>query len=123
MTAVARYRVTKVFADFVPGRGNPSTLKVRFTVNGFGLLLDEPNVYVHYVRPNGRLARTVRLGKARGPCGRITRTSKRALFAFSAERGRWILQFDTNALYQRATQKSRFVWVRKPVEVYRRSRR
>ena len=119
-TAVTRYRVTKVFADFFPGRGNPSSLRVRFTVNGFGLLRRRPPVYLHYVRPSGRLARTVRLGTARGTCGKIRRTRERRLFGFRPERGRWILQFDTNPSYRRATQRSRFIWVRKPVEVFRR---
>ncbi len=119
-TAITRYRVTKVFADFFPGRGNPSTLRVRFTVNGFGLLRRRSPVYLHYVRPNGAHARTVRLGVARGTCGKIRRTAERRLFGFRPERGRWILQFDTNATYRRATQRSRFIWVRKPVEVFRR---
>ncbi len=120
-SAVTRYRVSKVFADFAPGRGNPVTLRVRFTVHGFGLLRRNAPVYVHYVRPNGRVRRTVRLGRSRGTCGLIRRSARRRLFPFSAERGRWILQFDTNPRYRRASQRSRFVWVRKPVEVFRRS--
>jgi hypothetical protein len=119
-TAVTRYRVSKVFADFTPGTGNPATLRVRFSVNGFGLLKRNPTVYVHYVRPNGKVRRTVRLGRARGTCGKIERTARRRLFGFRAERGRWILQFDTNRTYRKATQRSTFVWVRKPVEVFAR---
>lgn len=119
-TAITRYRVTKVFADFFPGRGNPASLRVRFTVNGFGLLRRRPPVYLHYVQPDGELARTLRLGIARGTCGKIRRTAERRLFRFPPQRGRWILQFDTNATYRRATQRSRFIWVRKPVEVFRR---
>ena len=118
--ATTRYRVSKVFADFAPGRGNPATLRVRFRVNGFALRRRKPSVYVHYVRPNGRVRRSVRLARARGTCGRIDRTRLRRLFPFEAEAGRWILQFDTNARYRRATQRSRFVWVRKPVVVSRR---
>lgn len=117
VSAVTRYRVTKVFADFSPGRGNPARLRVRFTVNGFGLLRARAPVYLHYVRPNGRVRRTVRLGTARGTCGLITRTRLRRLFGFSAQRGRWVLQFDTNRTYRRANQSSKFIWVRKPVRV------
>jgi hypothetical protein len=119
-TAVTRYRVSKVFADFTPGTGNPATLRVRFSVHGFGLLKRGSTVFVHYVRPNGKVRRTVRLGRARGTCGKIDRTARRRLFGFRAERGRWILQFDTNRAYRKATQRSKFVWVRKPVEVFAR---
>jgi len=119
-TATTRYRATRVFADFAPGKGNPSTLRVRFTVNGFGLLSEKAAVYLHYVRPSGRVARTVRLGKVRGACGAIRRTKPRRLFPFEAERGEWVLQFDTNKRYERATARSRFAWVRKPVQVFNR---
>ncbi|MDQ3849305.1 MAG: hypothetical protein M3296_01635, partial [Actinomycetota bacterium] len=120
-TAVAQtsYQVTKVFADFAPGRGNLATLRVRFAVNGFALLRARPGVFLHYVRPNGRVRRTVRLGTARGNCGHIKRTGRRRLFPFRAEPGRWILQFDTRRRYRRARQSSRFIWVRKPVQVFR----
>jgi hypothetical protein len=119
-SAVTRYRVTKVFADFSPGRGNPSTLRVRFTVNGFNLLRRPATVYLHYVRPNGKARRTISLGAAKGTCGVIRRTARRPLFPFTAERGRWILQFDTNKTYKRATQRAKYVWVRKPVQVFNR---
>jgi hypothetical protein len=36
-TATTRYRSTKIFASFKPGSGNPATLRVRFTIFGFGL--------------------------------------------------------------------------------------
>jgi hypothetical protein len=58
-------------------------------------------VYLHYVRPNGKLKRTVRLGRAQGVCGEIARTSRRKLFPFRAERGTWHLQFDTRKRYRR----------------------
>jgi len=119
-TALTRYRATKVFADFAPGAGDPATLRVRFAVNGFGLLRQEASVYLHYVRPNGKVRRTVRLGTARGTCGVIRRTKLRRLFPFDAENGDWILQFDTNKSYRRATTKSKFAWVRKPVQVFSR---
>lgn len=116
-TAITRYRVTKVFADFSPDTGNPASLRVRFSVNGFGLLKRSSTVYVHYVRPNGKVRSTISLGKARGTCGLIRQTARKRLFPFSAERGRWVLQFDTNKSYKRATSKSKFVWVRKPVKI------
>ncbi len=116
--ASTRYRTTKIFADFDPDSGDPKTLTVRFAVNGFGLLRRHASVYLHYVSPGKKVRRTVRLGTALGTCGVIRRTRERHLFPFPAERGRWILQFDTNKKYTRATSKSPYIWVRKPVEIF-----
>lgn len=116
-TAVTSYRSTKIFANFKPDSGNPATLLVRFTVNGFGLVQRRAPVYVHYVSPKGKERRTVRLGTATGVCGRIDRTRERHLFPFEAERGKWILQFDTRRQYERATSRRRTPWVRKPVQI------
>lgn len=117
-TASAHYRTSKVFADFAPRSGDPQSLMVRFTINGFGLIRRQASVYLHYVAPNGRSRRDVRLGTARGTCGKIAASRLRHLFPFPAERGRWILQFDTNKTYTRATSRSPYIWVRKPVEVF-----
>jgi hypothetical protein len=117
-SASTRYRTTKVYADFEPDAGDPKTLTVRFSVNGFGLLRRHASVYLHYVSPGRKVRRTVRLGTALGTCGVIRRTRERHLFPFPAERGRWILQFDTNKKYTRATSKSPYIWVRKPVVIY-----
>lgn len=121
VTAITRFRVTKVFADFAPGKGNPATLRVRFSINGFGLLKKHAPVYLHYVHPSGKLARTIKLGNVTGTCGKIDKTRLHRLFPFSAEKGTWVLQFDTNSKYVKAKQSSPFVWVRKPVQVFRRS--
>ncbi|MBA3747163.1 MAG: hypothetical protein H0W96_06665 [Solirubrobacterales bacterium] len=117
-TISTRYRTTKIFADFTPDSGDPKTLTVRFSVNGFGLLKRRPSVYLHYVSPSGKIRRDVRLGTAVGTCGKITKTRERHLFPFPAERGRWVLQFDTNKTYRRATSESNYIWVRKPVEIF-----
>jgi hypothetical protein len=116
--ASTRYRTTKVYADFDPDSGDPKTLTVRFSVNGFGLLRRHASVYLHYISPGGKVRRDVRLGTALGTCGVIRKTRERHLFPFPAERGRWILQFDTNKKYTRATSKSPYIWVRKPVEIF-----
>jgi hypothetical protein len=117
-TAEIRYRTSKVFADFTPDTGNPKTLQVRFSLSGFGLLRAHPTVYLHYVSPTGKARRTINLGTAHGTCGRIEQTRRRHLFPFAAERGRWVLQFDTSKTYSRATSKSKYIWVRKPVEIF-----
>ena len=116
--ATTRYRTTKVYADFDPDSGDPKTLTVRFSINGFGLLRRHASVYLHYISPGGKVRRDVRLGTALGTCGVIRKTRERHLFPFPAERGRWILQFDTNKKYTRATSKSPYIWVRKPVEIF-----
>ncbi len=95
--ASTQFTVTQLKADFSPSSGDPKKLKVRFSVAGFALATPNPDVYVHYVDPRGKLKQTVRLGKATGQCGRIERTAKRRLFPFSSPRlGKWQLQFDTS---------------------------
>ena len=121
-TAQTTYRSTRIFASFRPRNGNPSTLRVRFSIFGFGLVQRRAPVYLHYVRPGGKLARTIRLGTATGVCGAIAQTRERRLFPFEAARGVWILQFDTRRKYERATFKRRTPWVRKPVEIFSRNR-
>jgi hypothetical protein len=120
-TAQTSYRSTRIFASFRPRSGNPSTLKVRFSIFGFGLVQRRAPVYLHYVRPDGTSARTIRLGTATGVCGAITQTRERRLFPFEASKGVWILQFDTRSKYERATLKRRTPWVRKPVEIFSRA--
>lgn len=123
-SASTRYRATKVFADFSPGAGNPTRLRVRFSVAGFGLARPRASVYLHYVRRStGKVSRTIRLGTARGTCGVIRRTKRRRLFPFTPAPGTWILQFDTVERYTRATSRRTTPWVRKPVEVFTRRRR
>ena len=117
-SAETSYRATRIFASFRPRKGDPSTLKVRFSIFGFGLVQRRAPVYLHYVRPGGRVARTIRLGTATGVCGAITQTRERRLFPFEAAKGVWILQFDTRRKYERATFKRRTPWVRKPVEIF-----
>lgn len=116
------YRATRIYANFAPRSGNPSTLKVRFSINGFGLVKRRSPAYLHYVRPNGKAARTIKLGTATGTCGAIKRTKRRRLFPFNASKGVWILQFDTRRTYARATSKRRTPWVRKRVEIFARRR-
>ena len=98
--AATRFRVSRFRAECEPSRGDPATLRVRFSVFGFG----RPGhpIYVHYLRPGGALTQTVRLGMTRGVCGSITRTRMRRLFPFRPTAGRWRLQFDTRRTYRRS---------------------
>jgi len=91
-TVVRHLRVTTFGASFAPKASSPSAY-VRFSAFGFG---PGRAVYVHYLRPDGSAADTVRLGATRGACGSIKRTSKRRLFPFKPRPGLWRLQFDTS---------------------------
>jgi len=104
------FSVTPFFADFNPGSGNPKKLRVRFKVFGFGLVDTNPLVYLHYVRPNGKLKRTIKLGRAQGACGTIKRTPRKKLFPFHAERGHWKLQFDTHRRYRKGQAGANFLF-------------
>ncbi len=112
--ATATFRSARVLADFSPGNGNPSTLRVRFSAYGFGIATATgqpmPKVYAHYVDPKGKVRRTITLGTGSAPCGTIARTKLRKLFPFSPRAGKWTLQFDTNAAYHRGTGVSRFLF-------------
>jgi hypothetical protein len=99
--ASTRLPITRFHASFSPATGDPATMLVRFSVDGFGLLDAQPNVYVHYVGPNGRVRETVELGMARGVCGHLAPTSPRRLFPFRARAGTWTLQFDTRKRYRK----------------------
>lgn len=121
-TARTTYRASRIHADFAPRRGDPSRLRVRFTINGFGLVKRRAPVYLHYVRPGGKLERTIRVGRSGGVCGSIKQKVFRRLFPFKTTKGVWILQFDTRRKYERATSERRTPWVRKPVEIFSRNR-
>src|SRR3954452_23545836 len=99
--AATRYRVSRFVAEFAPARGNPATLRVRFSVFGFG----RPGlpIYVHYLAPRGVTSRTLLLGHTRGVCGSISRTRTRRLFPFRPGPGRWRLQFDNRRSYRKAS--------------------
>ena len=104
--ASSSFRVSAFRALFTPARGNPRQLRVRFSV--FGMLSPQLPVYLHYLRPDGTVARTIYLGRTKGDCGSVPQTRKRKLFPFGARGGRWLLQFDTASKYD-ATARPRIV--------------
>jgi hypothetical protein len=112
------FTVSRLFANFSPAQGNPSTLRVRFNVFGFALQgASRPPVYVHYLRPgSGSLARTVRLGTAGESCGHL-QTKRRRLFGFTPRRGTWKLQFDTSKTFRRGSSRSSFLYYALGVKV------
>jgi hypothetical protein len=111
VAAQSQFTVTRLKANFTPSEGDPTKLRVRFSVAGFGLAMHDPDVYVHYVTPKGKLKQTVRLGKATGQCGRIARTAKRRLFPFHRPAlGKWQLQFDTSKSFTKGVEGSKFLF-------------
>ena len=111
LIASSMFTVTRLKANFTPSSGDPKKLRVRFSVAGFGLATHNPNVYVHYIAPGGKLEQTIRLGKATGQCGRITQTAKRRLFPFAAPKlGKWQLQFDTSKSFAKGVTGSKFLF-------------
>jgi hypothetical protein len=111
LAASTTFTVTRLKATFSPSKGDPTKLKVRFSVAGFGLATHNPDVYVHYITPKGTLKQTIRLGKATGQCGRIARTAKRRLFPFRAPAlGKWQLQFDTTRSFTKGVTGSDFLF-------------
>lgn len=111
LSASSVFTVTRLKANFTPSTGDPKKLKVRFSVAGFGLAMEHPDVYVHYITPAGKLKETIRLGKATGQCGRIVRTAKRRLFPFTVPKlGKWQLQFDTSKRFTKGVTGSSFLF-------------
>jgi len=120
-SATTQFTLSQFAADFTPARGDPDRLRVRFHVVGFGLDPAAPNplVYLHYVRPDGHLRKTVLLGRANGPCGAIRRTRRRRLFPFHTGRGTWKLQFDTRRNFAAGKADSPFLYYTIAVRIHR----
>ncbi|MCW3014258.1 MAG: hypothetical protein JWO02_1350 [Solirubrobacterales bacterium] len=113
-----QFTVARLLANFTPASGDPKTLKVRFRLFGFGLSgTQAPPIYVHYIRPDDKVHKTVRLGTGGGACGSIERTARRRLFPFAARRGTWHLQFDSSWTYRKGTSKSTFLFFAVAVKI------
>jgi hypothetical protein len=95
--ASTTFLMTPLDASFSPRTGDPATLRVRWRVLGVGA---DRGVYVHYVAPNGKHRRTVRIGTSRPPCGSL-KTGPIALFPFRYGYGRWTFQVDTTRRFDR----------------------
>jgi hypothetical protein len=98
--ATVPFLMTPLDASFSPTSGDPRTLRVRWRVLGLG---PRRGVYVHYIRPNGRLERTLRIGTTDPVCGAL-KTGLIALFPFDYALGRWTFQVDTSAKFRRTTR-------------------
>lgn len=97
--ASTTFLMTPLDASFSPRTGDPARLRVRWRVLGLGA---RHGVYVHYVQPNGKLKRTLRIGTTRGPCGSL-KTGPIALFPFRYSYGTWTFQIDASVRYRTTT--------------------
>lgn len=112
-TATTSFVVSRLAADFRPSSGAIRRLKVRFSAYGFGLdpAAPDPDVYVHWISPKGKLRATALVGRATGPCGSIAATGLRRLFPFAGVRkGVWRLQFDTRRRFHRGKKGDPFLF-------------
>jgi hypothetical protein len=71
--------------------------------------------FVHYLNPNGVLKKTVKLGRLRGPCGRLKTGERRVMPFDNPQFGVWRLQFDTRRRFDRDRKNKAVI----PVNVYR----
>jgi hypothetical protein len=97
--AKTTFQMSPLAATFSPRTGNPATLRVRWRVLGLG---PRHGVYVHYVQPNGKLKKTLRIGTTHGACGTL-KTGPIALFPFTYTYGRWTFQVDASKRYRTTT--------------------
>lgn len=97
--ASTTFLMTPLDASFSPRTGDPKRLRVRWRVLGLG---PRHGVYVHYVQPNGKLKRTLRIGTTRGACGSL-KTGPIALFPFRYSYGTWTFQIDASRVYRATT--------------------
>lgn len=97
--ASTTFQMTPLSATFAPKTGDPATLRVRWRVLGLG---PRHGVYVHYIKPDGTLKTTIRIGTTHGPCGTL-KTGPIALFPFAYSYGKWLLQVDASHHFSRAT--------------------
>jgi hypothetical protein len=105
---VTRKRRVTANPDTAP---NVRTWKAVLKLFGFG----RGRAYIHYRNPNGVLKKTVRLGRLRGPCGRLETETRRVMPFDDPAFGIWRLQFDTHRRFDKDRKRKRVI----PVKVYR----
>lgn len=98
--ASTSFLMSPLAASFSPQSGNPATLRVRWRILGMG---PHRGVYVHYIRPNGKHKKTLRIGTTDDVCGAL-KTGEIALFPFKYEFGLWTFQVDTVRRYAVTTK-------------------
>jgi hypothetical protein len=90
---------------------NVRTWRAVLRLFGFG----RGRAYIHYRNPNGVHKKTVRLGRLRGPCGRLETEERRVMPFRNPQFGVWHLHFDTHRRYKPDREDDRVI----PVRVFR----
>jgi hypothetical protein len=90
---------------------NVRTWRAVFRLFGFG----RGKGYIHYINPNGKFKKTVKLGRMRGPCGRLKSDRRRVMPFRNPQFGVWKLQFDTHRRFRKRARDTRVI----PVRVFR----
>lgn len=121
-SASASLSVTQLAAGFALAPGSSPLVnkaKVRFSVFGYGLLKGTPNVFAHYIQPNGQHVGTIKIGQSEGPCGKINPSKVFKFYPFKAKLKKFILlQIDTQAKYKKADENKDpiFVVIKVPIK-------
>lgn len=94
--ATVAYKQTRVSYRPNPSSGRPTT-RALHTVRGLAV---GKNVYLHF-RFGGKTRRNVKLGKAKAPCGKVSRRMR--LLPTRSRIGRWTVYADQSKSYRRST--------------------
>jgi hypothetical protein len=95
-TASVQLRISALAVNLRPRTGRPNR---RFRIGARGFTTGR-TLYAHVVR--GAFRRTVRIGRLKGPCRKIS--ARKRLFPGSIATGRYRVQFDTRRRYRRGTK-------------------
>jgi hypothetical protein len=109
-TVIFVSRKRRVTAD-PDSSANVRTWRAILKLFGFG----RGKAFIHYLDPDRDHRKTVRLGRLRGPCGRLKTDERRVMPFEDPDFGVWRLQFDTRRRYDKDTVRKRVI----PVRVYR----
>ena len=96
LSAIVAYKQTRVSYKPNPASGRPTT-RALHTVRGLPV---GKNVYLHF-RFQGSTKRNVKLGKAKAPCGKVSKRMR--LLPTRSRPGRWTVYADQAKTYKRST--------------------
>jgi hypothetical protein len=99
LEAAVPLKVVRVRATVSPQRAASASRQARFFAEGFK---EGDVLYAHFRRYGSRTARTVRLGRATGDCGEITKRM-RLVPGRNVAQGTWLVDIDASRRWSRST--------------------
>lgn len=90
--------VTAIHVSLKPRDAAPNG-RLRIRARGF---FGHRHLWAHVVRRGGKRSRNLRIGRVRGPCGKVA--TKRRIFPADAAPGRYRVQFDGFRRYRRSRE-------------------